>query len=285
MRQLTYTFNIYKNSIFHSRILFFLIAMAIFVAKFNKPLLEFACDIYYPCTIWVFPFLVSSYTFLTLFYFGIIYAFSDIPFMQRSNMFSILRIGRKRWAFGELCNIFLISCTLVLSIFAFSMLTLVPNIEIQNDWGKLLYTAIYTNAADAYHFKFRFYNESLIEFSPLQLTLLSVSICILIVTLLGFAMFALSLYFNRAVSISLASASVVFLFFVNNTHPRIRMNISKFVPTIWAEVARVVSPEYGYYWLPAIPYMFIFLGISLFICAILIIHKIKNVEFSWDDDL
>lgn len=47
-----------------------------------------------------------KFVFLILFWFGIIYINSDIPYMQHSNMYQIIRTGRISWALGQLGGTF-----------------------------------------------------------------------------------------------------------------------------------------------------------------------------------
>jgi len=239
----------------------------------------------YPVTIWVFPFLMSSFSFLTLFYFLFIYINTDLPFMQRVQMYQILRMGRKRWIFGQIGYLLLRSFTMVLLTFFLSVIALLPHVELEAGWGKLIQTAALTGAQSEYDFQYPFFNEAFIEFTPLQLLLLTISICTLILMLISMAMLVLCLYINRSVAVSFAVGNVVLLFMVNNTHPRMRMQVSKFVPVCWAEVARVATPAYGFYWLPSVSYMLTVLIIAIIICSVLVVRKINTIEFNWEDDL
>ena len=70
--------------------------------SYNHPLRELTYSIKYPVTWCVFPFMISNLSFLILFWFGIIYINSDIPYMQHSNMYQIIRTGRISWALGTI---------------------------------------------------------------------------------------------------------------------------------------------------------------------------------------
>lgn len=285
MKQIYYTWRTYLNNIRHIRIIYFMIVIFIFLIRYNRPLLQYSADMDYPVTIWVFPFLMSSFSFLTLFYFLFIYINTDLPFMQRVQMYQILRMGRKRWIFGQIGYLLLRSFTMVLLTFFLSVIALLPHVELEAGWGKLIQTAALTGAQSEYDFQYPFFNEAFIEFTPLQLLLLTISICTLILMLISMAMLVLCLYINRSVAVSFAVGNVVLLFMVNNTHPRMRMQVSKFVPVCWAEVARVATPAYGFYWLPSVSYMLTVLIIAIIICSVLVVRKINTIEFNWEDDL
>ena len=57
-----------------------------------------------------------------------------------------------------------------------------------------------------------------------------------------------------------------------------------FIPTIWAELARIATPDYGYYWLPSIPYMFGFLIAGILCMTVIILIKVKKIEFNWENE-
>lgn len=56
------------------------------------------------------------------------------------------------------------------------------------------------------------------------------------------------------------------------------------VPSVWAEVARIASPEMGYYWLLSLPYMLVFLAVGIYLMDALIVYKVTYVEFNWEND-
>lgn len=84
----------------------FAIIIAVTIWSYNHPLRELTYSIKYPVTWCVFPFMISNLSFLILFWFGIIYINSDIPYMQHSNMYQIIRTGRISWALGQLGGTF-----------------------------------------------------------------------------------------------------------------------------------------------------------------------------------
>lgn len=285
MKQLYYTWQTYLNNIRHIRVVYFAVVIFAFLFKYNKLLLQYAEDMNYPVSIWVFPFLMSSFSFLILFYFLFIYISTDIPFMQHVQMYQILRMGRKRWIVGQMGYLFLRSLTMVLITFAASVITLLPRVEWGLEWGKLIQTAAATGEQYERQFDYFFFKEAFIEFTPLQLSLLAVIICTLILMLISMAMLVLCLYINRIAAVVFAVGNVLLLFVVNNIHVRYRMQVSRFVPACWAEIARIATPNLGFYWIPPIPYILSVLIAAIIICGGLVIYKINRIEFHWEDDL
>lgn len=89
---------ILKNTvlkIFNSKVGTFAVVMLVTAWSYNQPLKQYVHEMNYPVSWCLFPFIMCNFSFLSLFWFGIIYINSDVPFMQQINMYQILRIGRK----------------------------------------------------------------------------------------------------------------------------------------------------------------------------------------------
>lgn len=221
---------------------------------------------------------------LILFWFEIIYIHSDVPFMQHINMYQVIRTGRKRWALGQLGGIFIRSAAMTLFVVACTILSIFSKIEWTNDWGKLLHTASMTYALSEYKSPVIIYYEIFSEFTPLQAMGILLLLCSLISTFLGVLMFAVSIYLNKICAVACSMALAIALFPVINLHPSIRQKLAFFIPTVWVEIARIATPDHGYFWLPPVSYMLAFLITGIFVMTILILLRVKNIEFNWENE-
>lgn len=172
-------------------------------------------------------------------------------------------------------TIFTVGCTI---------LPLVPHVEISNEWGKLLRTAVMTDAGQLYSFEYYPYYDIFSEFTPIQLMVICVLLCTLICAFIGILMFLISLWANKVFSVAGAGALVLLMFFVVNMHPKIRYKLALFVPTAWMNVAKMATTEMGYYWLPSIRYMFTFLLTGILLMSVVIVWKVRSIEFNWENE-
>lgn len=283
MKILYYIYRNFINSVQQTRMVYFLILMFVTLFRYNHPLIEYSIDMDYRVGMWVFPFVMASYSFLAIFYFSVIYVNSDIPFDQKTQMNQILRLGRKNWIISQIGSLFLRSFTMVVMTLFLSIVTLLPRVELSLDWGKLIQTIAFSETQTD-QFRYVFMKEAFVKFSPLQLTVLTILICTLIVMSICMLMLAVSVYANRTIAISVAVINVILLFVINNFHPRIRGRFARYVITSWAEVARSATPSYGFYWLPPILYMVVFLLALIIICCVLVVTRINRIEFQWEND-
>lgn len=284
MKSFGYIWRNAKGKIMHVRMAAFLMVILTVSLRFLKPLADFARDMEYPVSVWVFPFLLTRDVYLLLLCLGAIYVNADVPFMQYANMYQVVRVGRKKWAVSQIAAVFLRSVAMtVIAVFC-SVVSLIPQIEWTADWGKLLWTIVSTGYAYEYNIGCEFYYEALDRFAAPVLMGLSVTILILILTFLGLLMYAVCLYADRIWAVAAASGQVILLFFAVNIHAALSMKISRWTPVIWAQVARVYSPAMGYYGLPSIPYMVGMLLLLILLLCILILHRVRRVEFDWEKE-
>ncbi len=278
---------IWKSSILkilNGRTMVLALIMPVICWDYNQPMARFIDAVDYPVCWCVFPFFMARDVFLILFWIGIIYINSDVPFMQHANMYQVIRTGRRRWAAGQIGGIFVRSFAAVLYTAICTVTPLLPRVEFSNEWGKVLHSVAVTDAAAAYMLEYPVYYEIFGEYTPLQLMGLCILLCTFISFFMGMLMFVVSLYSHKILAVAVTFAMAILLFFVENTVPNHQYKIALFVPAIWGQLAKSATPHLGYYWMPSLSYMFTFLAVGIGILAVLSVHKVKTVEFDWEND-
>ncbi|HIS32951.1 MAG TPA: hypothetical protein IAB44_15605 [Candidatus Limivivens intestinipullorum] len=273
------------------KVMLFLLLLILLPWDYSQPYLTYIEGWDYPISWCIFPFYLASFGFLTLFYFGIIYINSDVPFMQHINMYQVIRTGRLRWAAGQIGGIFLRSLIITLLMVLFTLLPFLGKIEWSADWGRMVYTLASERknlsefASASNNLDFRFYYEILDKFTPVQLMALAVALCTLICTFLGLFMFCISLYGDRMFAMAGALVFVLMLYFCENFPlQKYKRFMAHFVPTYWAEIALMETRTSGYYRMPSLTYMFAFLCIAIAGMSALICLRAKHVEFEWENE-
>ena len=274
--------------IFNSKTITFIILYIIFTWNMCKPYLDFVIDKGEGISWCIFPFLMTSYYLIGMFYFGVIYINSDVPFMQYENLYQVIRTGRKKWAIYQINGIFIRSVFITIAVVIGSIIPFIGHILINNDWGKVIYTLANTRRSDNFYKEnivmFRFYPEAILKLSPLKLMLITILISVLITTLIGLLMYFLSLYLGKITAVSLSFASIILLYVVENTIPATRLAVAKLVPFYWIEVALLYTKNNGFARLPSIGYMITFLIAAIAVLSFFIYKKIMKMEFYWENE-
>lgn len=279
MRQLRYSIRIFLQKLQQSRMYTLLILETYVLYIYVQPVIKFSQDVKYPSTPWLFPFLFSNVYFIFLFMLGVVYLFSDIPFMQHFYMYQIVRTGRKKWAIGQIGSIIVQSIFLMIFNLLVSILWIVRYCEWKMEWGKLLHTAALTNASGYYGFLFEVPYSAMQKYSPQELTILTLFIGTLVIAFTGIFMFAISLILNRYWAIAAAVAMISMVYLVHNANPAMVQKISAFAPVSWIQTTNIGTKMYNYYTRPSLSYIVCALCIGILIFSMLIIWRVNNVEF------
>lgn len=279
MRQLRYLIQVFQQKILQSRMYTLLLLQTYVLYIYIKPVVRFAKEADYPSAPWILPFLFSNIYFLFLFMLGVIYCFSDVPFMQHSNMYQIIRTGRKQWALGQIGSVILQAGFLMLFNLTASILMFAGHCEFQPEWGKLLHTAALTNAADYYNFLFELPYSAMQKYSPVELMTLTFLIGTLVISFIGLLMFVLSLFLNRIWAVAVAGVMVIMVYFVHNAYPFAAQQISMFVPVSWMRTVYIGIKLYNYYTIPSLGYILTVLSTGIILLSVMILWAVNRVEF------
>lgn len=288
MKTLKYTMKASIQKIFNVKTATFCAAILILSWSYDQPYLGFVQEKNYPISWCIFPFYMSSFGILSIFYFGIVYIHSDVPFMQHMNMYQVIRTGRGRWAMGQIGSILVRSFFAVIVFAIAAVLPFAGNIEFSAEWGKMIKTLASQRADEGFGtgqiLDFRFHYQILGEYSPVQLMVITILVCTLICTFLGVLMFMISLYAGKMIAVAGALMSAIALFIVENIYGEGKLIAAHFVPTYWAEVALSATPVSGRYRLPSLSYIFTFLIAAIVAMSVIIYRKVKRVEFNWENE-
>lgn len=284
MRQIKYLMQVLHMKLFHTRTYVLMVLQAYIMYIYMKPVVGYSKAVQYKAAPWSFPFIISNIYFLFLFMLGILYYFSDVPFMQYPNMYRVIRTGRRRWALGQIGAVMLQSFLIMVYNFLISVLCLKGCCEFNLEWGKLLHTAALTNAADGYGFLFSVTYDTLNNYSPVRLTILTIVIGSLVVCFMGLLMFAVSLLFNRELAITVSAVMVVMIYLVENVHPLSAKRMSMFIPVDWMRTANIGVKVHDSYIMPSVGYIFAALVTGILVLCCLILWKINDVEFQWNKE-
>lgn len=199
---------------FSGRLLVFCVFQFSILHYYTDSVKQYAVAAEYPTAAWILPFMGQNVYFRFMYGISTIYFYSDVPFMQRHEMYVLMRQGRRRWVSMKLLRIWISALTLAASEFLLSILVLVPNLEWTSGWGKLYHSLALTDAGAAHQVRLFFSYELINENSALTTVLLLFAVLCIAAGLTGTVMFAVSLCAGRTAAILvgtlLAVLTVVF---------------------------------------------------------------------------
>lgn len=155
-------------------------------------------------TPWMAPHFFSNIYFITFYGFIVCYMYSDVPFFNRAELYKILREGRRVWCVEKMISIVLQAFTLVSFTMLVSVLAFVPKLKFEWDWGRIIYTMAFSGNMYEYDLTGTF-PVIITKYTPVQAMLLCFFMVGLVSSMMGLLMFAVSLYGNRILAVSVAA--------------------------------------------------------------------------------
>jgi hypothetical protein len=220
----------------------------------------------------IFPFFSSSPIPQLVLYSGIVFLYSDAPFIDETQPYIIIRSKRTTWAWGQILHIIMFSGLCFLILIGFSMLVALPDATLAtNGWGKVINTLAQTNAGSATSLSFYISDKIPTAYSPLQ----ALVYCFLLnwgmTSFLGILMFAANLRFGKMVGPVLGGIILLYDLLVLNTFA------IKYYKTSPLSMSRLsmIDPN-GLTEYPSTSYAFAFYAIGIVICSAFIVLSVKK---------
>lgn len=268
--QIKLSWRVFTDKFFSVKTFTLLFLLGVIYHIFLSPIKDFSILVDYPVSPWIFSFLISDVYFVILFMAAVVYFFSDVPFMKEWTLYQVIRTGRVRWACGQIGSIIFSSFVFVLLAEVVSGVLLLPNVILNEGWGKVLYTLSITNAAGEYKIPFLISYDIISTFEPFQAVVLSVFISSFVILFLGLWMFMVSLYVSRLWANVTAMLFVIMPIVIENIGDDVTWLVYC-SPVSWMRISEInVS---------SIIRMIVVLLLACVILSIAIIWKITRVDF------
>ena len=213
----------------------------------------------------IFPFFSSDPVKQLVLLSGVVFLFSDAPFINSNQLYVIARSKRRPWALGQVFYILLASALYFLILMGVSVLVLLPYASFEtNGWGKIVNTLAQTDAGAQLHLQFAVPMKIVSNYTPLEAFGLSFLLCWGVGCFLGLVMFVINLKFNKRVGLAV-SAVILFLdLLAINMFP---VKYLHFSPVSLSRLS-VFDPS-GASSCPTIGYAFVFFGAGIVILSVL----------------
>lgn len=127
------------------RIWILVILTMIFVQCYTKEISTNALAMGMKSSPWLYPFLYTDRYIRILFMLPLIFIYCDAPFIDKNQIYILMRCKRKLWSIGQIIYIFMTSAMYFSLIAAMTIVLNIRNIEYMNDWGKVLGTLAFSN--------------------------------------------------------------------------------------------------------------------------------------------
>ena len=230
-----------------------------------------------PVSIYIYPIMLIHIKFRTIISFCCVYLFSDVPFLQYSKMYSLIRMGRIKWALAQILSIFETAFLFCLYMCIVPVVLCIPNVEFTGEWGKIIHTLSLTNMSQVYAINIYVPYEVLVRLKPMEAMFLAVGLSTLLISFFGVFMFALSLVFKRNIAIVAASVVIGWSVAVYNIYKL----LFPYAPVLWLDISQIGQLFYGMKRFPDLRYILLSFLLMISVSALAARWAIRSRDLEW----
>ena len=230
-----------------------------------------------PVSIYIYPIMLIHIKFRTIISFCCVYLFSDVPFLQYSKMYSLIRMGRIKWALAQILSIFETAFLFCLYMCIVPVVLCIPNVEFTGEWGKIIHTLSLTNMSQVYAINIYVPYEVLVRLEPMEAMFLAVGLSTLLISFFGVFMFAVSLVFKRNIAIVAASVVIGWSVAVYNIYKL----LFPYAPVLWLDISQIGQLFYGMKRFPDLRYILLSFLLMISVSALAAMWAIRSRDLEW----
>lgn len=227
-----------------------------------------------PVSPFLFPLMCGSLVFVMIFGFCVLYLFSEVPYMNRKEMYYVIRGGRYKWLFAQEITIMVLSFLLVIYSFVIDIVRLFPRLSFADTWDRIEMSLAYgTISADGVVFEM----DLLQMYSPLAIMTYGLVMGFFVVDLVGHIMYTLSLVFHRLVAVVAGSVLALMPIVTFNTSYIFRF-VYYISPFSWISPGYIVRSAS----VPDLTYKISACVLGTIVCIVVDCVAIKDRDFEWN---
>ena len=229
----------------------------------------------------IFPFFSSDPVKQLILFAGIVFLFSDAPFISKNQPYIIIRSKRIPWVLGQVLYIVVANAIYFLFLMLVSILVLLPYATFAtNGWGKIIHTLAQTDMGAQIKLQFGITKEIITFYSPWEAFGLSFLLNWGAACFLGLLMFVINLKFNRMLGLVAGGVILFFDLLVTNALPP---TFYHFSPVSLSRLS-VLDPV-GVSIYPNMAYPFVFFSASIVVLSALLVGSIKKTSIEITSEL
>lgn len=278
MNNIKYVWSMFLKRFFNIKLFILLFLFYFVLNQTLLPIKEITDKYNTKVSFWILPFLFTGVGTLFIFIGLAVYYYSNVPFMDYSEMYTTIRVGRRKWILGNIIAIIISGFTIMACIILMNTLILINRINFCNEWGKVVQTIAQTNISSLLNIEFNINYNIIVNYKPLELMIQYYVIGSLIISFIGLIMFTISLYINRIFAVVIGMA-IDILFVVEINIGFIFKWIKWISPVTWLDVNQLRIS--GVNLNPQFQYKLFFLVIGICVLSALLIVKVKKIDFVW----
>lgn len=264
----------FKKWTTNPRIYIIFIILFLYLHSMLSPITNFCLNSGYNITPYVFPYVMSQPITVVLIMLAVVLLFCDAPFIGEEQIYVIVRSGRIQWLFGSIIYIALASVAFFMLVVLFTILILLPTLELSTQWGKVIGTFAQTSLASQYGISIPFSQTIFTCYTPQQAMLLTFFNCCSISFVLGMIIFLLNLEFAKSTGTIVSIVLILWQIAVKKTWT----GFIRYSPVSWVSLSNIDAFSNSLY--PNLTYVHvvIFSMVLISICLSVLVMRKRDIQ-------
>lgn len=230
-------------------------------------------------TVWIVPHIFDNVYFSAFYGIIICYLLSEIPYFNSNELFYIVRMGRGRWFLSKAVSILITMFIFTVTSFAICIFAFFPKNSFAVEWGKVIKTMAYSTNLYSYNLLCQASGVIITKYEPVMAMIMCFFMVWMVSTMIGYMMFAISIYWNRIISI-VGTLVIALLGLSEGLFFTIKV-LPYFSVFTWYRMSLYGEPVFLDWYYPEFSkYIIMTLGM-MFLFFLLSFIKIRHIEFDW----
>lgn len=265
----------FVNSFFGVRLLCFVVVQFTVIHHNLTSLIDFCRQVMCQVTPYALPFLIQNYYFIFIYGVSCVYFFAEVPYLQSKQLYSIMRMGRRKWLWDKLLRVWITAFSLVIIEVLLIFLVMLPSVEWGTEWGKVWYSLALTDASAQYDVALNVPYQIMNSYTPMQAMGYTMLLMVLVTGFIGIFMYVWSMYFSRNSAVLAAGVLCVMTLVFANLSRQIEM-LSFVTPLEWMNLMLLDGELCR--WYPTFFDVAMFVLLFFVVVVILCTYRIKRMD-------
>ncbi len=210
MKKLKCLYDDFCQNFFSRRLVIFCIFQFAILHSYLDGIQEYCEAMEHPISSHVMTMLGGAVYVVVIYGISIVYFYSNVPYMQKNQMYALIRMGKKQWMLSKMLQIWGSALALIIIEFVMVSIILFPHMRWESDWGSILYTLAETGVGTEFGIMIPISSDLINGVSAMEAGVWYLLMMWLATGLVGMCMLVVSLFSNRILGI-FVGALIAFL--------------------------------------------------------------------------
>lgn len=220
-----------------SRFFVSLLLTIFFLDIYISPIRNFCRTVGEKISPFLYPCLIADNALLLLLLLSFLLLVSDIPFLDQSMKYIVIRSGKKAWLKAQMNYLFTISIFYMCVLWFGSILLCLPYLQFMKDWERIIGTLAQTDAGSQFAIAIQPSYEMMLSYTPLEAVLITFISGVMVLYMFCLVLFGISLYLSKVLGLCIVFGETLMV----TTAWRLGLWGTYVFPVTWMQITTITK--------------------------------------------